>query len=251
MKCKTFGFATAFSFLVFFDLIVCAEELEIAFSYDIPPYVMDNGTKGLEPEIVKEALKYKGHIFTVKQCSYKGLAIAVSQNRFDGAAAVKEIDDGTYYSDNFISFKNYAITKEKAGIILNNISDLKGKNIVTWQNAYRDLGEKFASLFSPNVKASYMEKYHETPVQKEQVRLFWTLEGEVIIIDKSIFIWFTKQLSKTGLVTDKPVYHALFPDKTEFRVNFKSKKIRDDFNEGLKYIRQKGIYQKIFDNHLN
>jgi len=232
------------------DFYVCAEELEIGFSYDIPPFVMNNGTDGLELEILREALKYRGHSFSVQQYSYKELEVAVARLGLDAAAGVRETDDGTYYSDNFVAFENYAITKKGSGIVLASVEDLRGKNIVTWQNAHRDLGRDFAAMFSPDVKAPYMETYHELPVQKDQVSLFWRKDGTVLIIDKSIFIWFSKQLSRQMDVTDKVVYHKIFPIPTVFQVNFKSRKIRDDFNEGLKHIRRRGIYEQIFENYL-
>jgi len=232
------------------DSLATAKELEIAFSYDIPPFVMNNGTEGLEVDIVRKALSYQGHDFCVQQCSYQQLAIAVAQLGLDAAAAVRKTDDGTYYSHNFIAFKNAAITKKSAGIVLNRISDLKGKDIITWQNAHRDLGEEFAALFSPDINAPYMTKYRELPVQKDQVRRFWEGDKEVLIIDKSIFIWFTKQLSQQIQISDQPVYHEIFPIPTQFQVNFKSRKIRDHFNEGLKHIRKTGVYEQIFDKYL-
>ena len=47
-----------------------AKELIIGFSYDIPPYIADNATSGLEIDIVRDALKYKGHTFKPQQFSY-------------------------------------------------------------------------------------------------------------------------------------------------------------------------------------
>jgi len=94
----------------------------------------------------------------------------------------------------------------------------------------------------------YIKKYVEIPDQAKQVEMFWNNEAEVIVIDESIMIWFTKNLpNKTGPV-EELAYYNIFGDKTEFRVSFKDQKIRDDFNEGLKYIREKGIYQQIFGN---
>jgi polar amino acid transport system substrate-binding protein len=223
-----------------------SKALVIGFSYNIPPFVMDNGTKGLEIDIVKEAFKHKGHTFKVVQLSYKRLQIAVLKMGLDGAAAVRKTDDKTFYSDNFIAFRNFAITKKKAGLIINKISDLKDKNIYAWQNAYKDLGEEFKTLFSPQVTALYRKKYKEVPVQMNQVKAFWQGRGDrVIVIDEAIFKWFTKQLSTEIDTRDELVYHKIFQSDTKFQVNFKEVKIRDDFNEGLKYIKEKGIYQKI------
>lgn len=229
---------------------VHAKELVIAFSDDIPPFVTDKGKAGLEIEIVREALKYKGHSFTTIQCSYKRLEIAVANMGTDAAAGVRQTDDRTYYSDYFIGFKNFAITKRKSGIALNSVSDLKGKHIIAWQNAYKDLGPEFESLFSPTVKESYINKYSEIWIQEKQVEMFWLGRADVIIIDESIFKWFTKKLSENINTSEEIVYHNIFPEKTEFQVNFRDEKTRDDFNEGLRYIREKGIYQGIFDNYL-
>lgn len=227
-----------------------SKEIIVAFTDDIPPFIMEKASEGLEVDIIREALKYKGHTFRVMQCSYKRLEVAVASMGIDAAASVMEMDDGTYYSDNFIAFENYAITQKQSGTTLSSISDLKGKTIFTWQNAHRDLGPEFAALFSPEVKEPYIKNYHEIGLQKGQVQMFWRDPSSVIIIDKSIFIWFTKQFRPDALKSDEIVYNEIFPIPTEFRVNFKSKEMRDDFNEGLKYIRENGIYQGIFDKYL-
>jgi len=232
----------------FHSTLAFSKELVIAFSYDIPPFVIDKGTKGMEIDIVKEALKHKGHTFKIIQCSYKRLQIAVLKMGMDGAAGVRKMEDGTFYSNNFIVFKNFAITKKKAGVTINKISDLKDKNIYAWQNAYKDLGEDFKALFSPDVTAPYRKKYKEIPDQRNQVKSFWNGRGDrVIIIDEAIFKWFTKQLSTEIDTREELVFHKIFQSNTKFQVNFKELKFRDDFNEGLKYIQEKGIYQTILN----
>jgi hypothetical protein len=46
------------------------------------------------------------------------------------------------------------------------------------------------------------------------------------------------------------VRHAIFAGDTEFRISFKNKAIRDDFNRGLRQIRKQGLYQKIYVTYL-
>ncbi len=254
---ENFIFKTSLRYVTLFLLIsvfatpvCCSREIIVAFTDDIPPFVMNNASEGLEVDILREALKYKDHTFRVMQCSYKRLAVAVAEMGIDAAAAVRTTDDGTYYSDSFIAFENYAITKKQSGITLQSIGDLKGHTIFTWQNAYRDLGPEFEALFSPSVKEPHIRKYHEIGIQKGQVQMFWRDPESVIIIDKSIFIWFTKQFQPDALAGDQIVYNEIFPIPTQFQVNFKSKAMRDDFNQGLKYIRDSGIYQGVFDTYL-
>ena len=228
-----------------------AKQITVAFTDDIPPFIMEKATQGLEVDIIQAALKHKGHaIKTTLQCPYKRLENIVARKGADAAASVRQRDDGTFYSDNFIAFENYAITQKKSHITLGSITDLKGKTIFTWQNAHRDLGPVFASLFSPAVTAPYIRRYHEIGVQEGQVRMFWRDSSSVIIIDKSIFIWFTKKYAPQAIADDQIVYHEIFPIPTEFQVNFESKAIRDDFNEGLQFIRKNGVYQAIFDKYL-
>ncbi|MEZ6072554.1 MAG: transporter substrate-binding domain-containing protein [Pirellulales bacterium] len=227
-----------------------AEELEIAFTLDTPPFVMDDATRGIEIDIVRAALEPRGYTFSVRQMPYGELPTAVTKHGLDAAATVVRADDGTYYSDNYVTFRNAAITKRATGIEINSIADLKGKSILAWQNAYEDLGPEFAALFSPDVKAPYRAKYREIADQREQVAMFWKGEADVIVIDDTIMQWFTNELSDT-LDTSAPLdRHQIFAAKTPFRISFKSEQVRDDFNAGLKQLRESGAYQKIYEKYL-
>ena len=228
----------------------CAAELNIAFSLDTPPYVMDEGKTGIEIDIVRAALAPKGYTFTVRQMPYGELADAVKEEGVDAAATVTEMDNGTFYSDEYITFHNAAITKQSAGLTIDSIEGLKGKTIVAWENAYEDLGPKFAALFSLDVKESYRTKYREIANQRDQVEMFWKGEAAVIVIDVAVMKWFTQELS--GEVDTKAplVYHEIFPADTKFRISFRSERVRDDFNAGLKQLKASGEYEKIYAKYL-
>jgi len=227
-----------------------AEELVIAFSLDTPPYVMDEGKRGIEIDVVRAALDRRGYTFCVRQMPYGELADAVVTKGVDAAATVTKMENGTYYSENYITFHNVAITKKGSGLKINSIVDLKGKTIVAWQNAYEDLGPHFQALFSPDVQAPYREKYKEIADQKQQVAMFWKGEAEVIVIGKSVMQWFTKELAGDVDTSAPLAYHKIFPAKTPFRISFKRKQVRNDFNAGLNEIRKSGVYEKIYDEYL-
>jgi polar amino acid transport system substrate-binding protein len=225
-----------------------AESLVIAFSYDIPPFVMDGGTRGLEIDIVREALGRKGHAFTTVQCSYGRLEKAVLQMRVDAAAGVRERDDGSHYSDFFISFRNYAISRKNSGLTIQRVSDLAGKTVYTWQNAHRDLGAEFASLFSPGTPLPAGTDYLEVPVQEKQVELFWTGRANaVVVIDEAIFKWFTRRMQDRVNTGADLVYHDIFDRTTEFQVGFRDRRLKDEFNQGLREIRESGLYGKLVE----
>lgn len=230
--------------------LLTAKEMVIAFTGDIPPYIQDNAQTGLEVEIVREALAVKGHEFNTVQYPYKVLETAVEKMGVDAAAGVREKEDSTYYSDFFIDFQNAAITKTGKNLTIKRIADLKGKTIVIWQNAWRDLGVEFERFFAPTNKENYMNLYQEIGDQKQQVELFWQNKADVIIIDVTIFRWLTKQVADKYDVSEKLTYHELFSQKTSFQLNFKDEEMRDDFNEGLRTIKENGKYQEIFDKYL-
>ncbi len=250
MMSRIAGCLISISLMTVLAPLARAEELVIAFTLDTPPYVMDHARSGIEIDIVRGALLPQGYTFSVKQMPYGQLPRAVATDGVDAAATVIEADDGTFYSDNYITFHNAAITKRSSGLKLASIADLKGKSIVAWQNAYEDLGPEFAALFAPTVQAAYREKYQEIADQKQQVEMFWQGQAEVIVIDEAVFKWFTKELSGKVDTSAALDYHEIFPPKTKFRISFKSQQVRDAFNAGLRRLRASGEYQKIYEKYL-
>jgi polar amino acid transport system substrate-binding protein len=229
---------------------VQSEELVIAFSLDTPPFVMDKAKSGIEVDIVRDAMKRRGYTFTTRQMPYGRLPGAVTEIGLDAAATVMQSDNGTFYSESYITFHNVAITKRSSGIKIDTIADLKGKSIVAWQNAYEELGPEFEALFSPQVREPYRKKYQEIADQKQQVEIFWQGEAEVIVIDKSVMRWFTNELAGKVNTSQALVNHEIFPAKTQFRISFRDKQVRDDFNAGLNEIRSSGLYHKIYDKYV-
>ncbi len=230
-----------------------SDELSIAFGINRPPFVYqeDNQWKGFEIKLVAEALKFKGHVITnTKHFANKRLGLAVSNMGFDGAAAVQYQDDGTFYLENFISYQNFAISRKMDNLKITSIKDLTQYKPVAWQNAYINLGQEYAKHFGPNVTLDYMKDYIEFVNQDNQNSYFWHGRANVIIIDKTIFLWHRKRLYPKYKTQVEMVYHNLFDKHTHYKANFKSQAIRDDFNLGLKHLRDSGRYQKIIDKYI-
>lgn len=217
--------------------------LTTAISLDIPPYVMETASTGLEVDIMRRALADDALAFT--QMPYAKLQKAVQKGRADISVAVRQSDDaGVFYSDPFITFENVAVSKKSNGLKINSISDLADHQILTWQGADRELGSAFERLFAPD--SPHHASYVEVPNQKDQVHLFWERKGSVAVIDRSIFVYFTKQL---GHSMDDVELHWLFPPVTDFRVAFKDPALRDAFNARLAEICRSGEYAALLDRY--
>jgi polar amino acid transport system substrate-binding protein len=122
-------------------------ELRVGVQPDIPPYIMEKATKGLEVDILRRALADYTLHFT--QLSYKELQTAVREGKADVAANVQPKDNGVFYSRDFLTFANYAISKKADGLKIDRVADLKNHPVLTWQDAYLVLGDEFEGLFSP------------------------------------------------------------------------------------------------------
>lgn len=230
-----------------------ARELSIGFGVDKPPFVFGRDGRGLEIDIMRAALAFKGHTLKVVHVSNRRLQIGIKSMGLDGVATVREANDGTYYSDTFITFENYAITKKESGIEIRNVADLRaeGRSVVAWQNAYRDLGPEFEALFDPaSLAPPSRAMYAELPSQRSQNLMFWMGRADVVIVDKTIFLFYKRELGKELDTSSEPVFHEVFPKRTHFQAAFKERKMRDDFNEGLRYLRSTGAYQLFYDHYL-
>ncbi len=241
-----------FSLFFMFPAKSLANELRVGFGQDKPPFVIGRTKTGLEIDIFREALAYKGHSLEVHHMPNKRLQIALLNNQdIDAVATVRQIPgDGLYYVDEFIYFDNYAISKAEDNLEINEVSDLMGMSVVAWQNAYRDLGPEFERIFRPNPPEEYKNLYTEHASQEGQNLMFWRNRAEVIVIDRTIFGWYRQQLNEVADTTPEVTFHSIFSGKTYFQAAFKDEELARDFEEGLEYLKVTGRYAQLYNEYL-
>ena len=219
-----------------------ADQLSVAFSFAKPPYVFAQkledtfDTRGIELELMTQALAFKGHSFTPVYSTYDRLNGLVEAGKADAAATVRPEVEGLFYSQEFVYFHNFAITRKDAPP-LKTMGDLVGRSVVAWQGATKDLGPAFDAV---DKQAGV---YKEIPDQQRQVKLFLKGRANTIIIDGAIFKYWAKELGENPSEFN---YSPLFGGKTSFVVGFKSEQFRDDFVAGMKKLRDSGEYKKIY-----
>ena len=94
--------------------------------------------------------------------------------------------------------------------------------------------------------------YFEQNNQELQVLGLNKERYEVVLSDRSIYRYFERQLERTTLFHAKPVdMHAFAKvNPQDYRPVFRSVYIRDDFNAGLKHLKESGRFQAIYDSYL-
>jgi len=214
-----------------------------------PPYVIQHqSTKGIEFDLVQRVLGLSNiKIISAKNFSTPQLEKILAQDSsFDFAVTVKKTRDDLYYSDEFITFNNVAISRKNSGFDLNNVADLAGKSIVAFEGAHQYLGEEYAALYNDGL---FGENYQELNLQALQVERFITGKADVAILDENIFRFLARQYGYSN-VDSFNINSTIFPDNS-VRVSFKNNNLRDLFDRNLRVIRQSGEYQKIIDDYVN
>ncbi len=236
--------------LLFFSFpgLAWPEEIAIAISTHKPPYVFGEEKRGLEIDIIREALAYKGHQLRVENFSRQALRTAVQLDRVDGGAPLLPVNDQLFYSAPFITYKNRVITKTNDHIVIDSLAALKNHHVVAWQNAHQMLGDDFYDFYNKNLQGS--TDYLEYDDQFTQNKMFWSGRANVILIDERIFSWYRTALAKQFDTHQSVTYQNILPHSTSYHVAFKQARIRDDFNDGLKQLKLSKRYQMLYDQYI-
>ena len=232
-----------------FSAVSHSQELIVGFGKNKAPFVIEESGQGLEIDIFREALAYKGHTLSVVHVDNKGLLNLLSSGRVDAVATARDSQNHYCAIDKFIEFENVAISFKDANLKLKTADDLKPYIIVAWENAYQDLGPEFHELFKPNANNDLPKGYFEHRNQEAQNTMFWAGRVDVIVVDTTIFAWHRKQLS-SQLPIDRPVvYHRIFGEKTYFPALFKDEKLCDDFSAGLANLKAEKRYRQLYQKY--
>jgi polar amino acid transport system substrate-binding protein len=223
-------------------LSVHTAEIDMAVGRSLPPYVIVEEWRGLEYDIVKEALALEGHTLKPRFMALARVYKELNSGLADAAMTMRPDTGATnlHFSDSHVTYRNYAISLAKRDLKIASIEDLAGKSIVAFQNANLYLGPAYKVAIENN------PRYREEAKQAVQPTLLFLERIDVVVADHNIFGWFAGDPEvKAKVDTKQPVrFHAIFPP-TDYHVAFRRRDLRDDFNRGLKKLRDGGGYDRI------
>jgi polar amino acid transport system substrate-binding protein len=234
---------TAFA-LLFTLLAACAaptghDVLTVAVTPDIPPFIMNGARRGIEIDLVQ--LSLPTHRLRFVQLPYEELQSAVGKGDADVVVGVQQFGEHeAYYSRDMIQFNNVAVVKRSAGVDLESLADLAGHTVLTWQDAWKELGPEFEAMYAPD--GPQRAHYVEVADQSEQLRMFWAADADILIIDRTIFDWMSLEQNQSLTAADK---FAIFPPSTGFRAAFRDAALRDAFDQGLTALCESGGYMSV------
>lgn len=201
---------------------------------------------GIEADVVTEALRRAGRRVVFLETPNVRLLPFREGDGVDLAVSVRGSDGrGVYFSDEFVTFHNVAISRRDRHVVLKSIADLDRYTFAIWQNGWRDLGPAFEARYRPSDDGRFPPNYFQPTNQQAQNKMFWYGRVDVIVVDKQVFEWYRKQFStefNTQVALD---YHAIFDATTGFKVGFRNRDLRDAFNRALIEMRKDQTYSRI------
>lgn len=218
---------------------VRADNVVVAISQSKPPYVIEEGEMGMEVDIVREALAFKGHRMIPRFMPQRRILHEYQYGLVDGIYSVRPFDGlKGFVTDPTIVYRNFAVSLAKNGLEISSFDDLEGKNVVAFQNAKHFLGEGFGKAVEK------MANYTEVGDQFSEMRMLFSERVQVAVGDKAILQYFARRVAPYHRDGKTLVFHAIFPPRP-YHSAFLSERIRDDFNEGLRHLRTTGRYEDI------
>lgn len=227
---------------------VVAETITIGFGQDKPPFVSKDCKDGIEVLLARELFSRAGFETSESCMTNKRLIHSYSNGAIDAGVTVPRDVDGMYYTEAFSGFENFAISRTSDGLTIDSVADLSDKSAIAWNNAAQVLGKEFDDVTSKN------PGYEEANSQILQVKKFLAGRVQVIIIDKNIFRWLTKQIVENGEVKDVDTdftYHPIFPGTLDYYIGFTDQEKALKADEALQSMRDDGTYQEIVDKYLS
>ena len=216
------------------------EQIQVAFADQLEPYVFKDGNRGLEIEIVSAAFASRGITVIAQHFPQIRQRHALEIPDIDAVTTVQQGTVGNYsYSDPYITYHNVAVSLQSRHLDLKTIEDLRNYTVTAFPLAHKYLGQSFYKMAQAN------QRYTEPADQFNLNRLLYRGASDVVISDQRIFMWITKAHMPPNEAVYPVTVHPLFP-KTHFRLACRQARICQEFNLGLKTIRNNGTYQKIW-----
>lgn len=244
--------------LVFLTSLAQAKDVDVVFSGYKSPYVILNNDaaiftgdkKGMEVDIVSEALKIAGFSLRERQLEPSKLKKELRDNkRIEAASGVNRVRDKFYYSQVVNRLEIVAITKSKNNIDIETVSDIAPYTIGARQGLYSALGKEFRKRHHPR-RGALKERYFEYVDYSYQVSDFFNDEVEVLLIDIDAFNYHQEMQRRDG-VDDEVDIHRVFPTEIWQYVAFKNKKLRNKFDKALDMLKYEGTYKNSIEFYKN
>lgn len=224
-----------------------ALEVTMAFGEKIPPFCFPQTDSGIEVEVIGAALAQMGHRLRPRYFPFARVPLAFKDGTVDATMTDLGQDleaAGGHYGDPAVLYDNVLITLSSRRLSVRKPADLKGLSVIAFPGAAKRYPEWLDAVRQAGA-------YVEINDQVVQVKTLMLGRYDVVLSDRSIFKYFSLQLKREGFAVQPVQLHAFTSvNPKDYRPVFRSRQVRDDFNAGLRQIKDSGQYQAVYDKYL-
>lgn len=225
--------------------IAKAESINLIASLSIAPFVIEEGSKGMQLDIIRSALSLHNIEVNFIHVPLSRNVISFKSLNSDGVITLPT--DYSYpnmvMSSPYITYQNVAISLTERNLDITKVSDLSDKSVVAFQNAKKFMEDGYSKAIN------YSLDYKEVAKQELQIKMLFMGRTEVIVLDHDIFKHFINTSTDPIFGKNFTVHYIFNP--RDYAIGFRDEAIRDKFNLGLKIIKDQGEYQNIVEKYLN
>ncbi|WP_286232979.1 substrate-binding periplasmic protein [Thalassotalea sediminis] len=237
-------------FVVFCSLFqakcVFAQNVTVVAGLVKPPFIIEENGAGLQLDLMRKGLNKQGLGVNFYHAP-NGRNITSYQRLNADIILTVESDyqhPSLYLSKPYVSYQNVVISLAENDFVIESENDLTNKVVVAFQNAKKYLGKDYRKAID------YVIDYREIPEQSKQVEMLFLRRTELIVIDINIFKYIVKHAENKVLFSKPYKVHKIF-EPQHFPAAFKSKKMRDQFDQAISEMRENGEYQQIINHYIN
>lgn len=185
------------------------QTLNVGFVVDMVPFVIKRN-EGIFPDLMREALRRLGYQLKVydfpsRQFDFDPLNEFPGLDLFVGTPQRHRAD---YHYAKIYEFSNVAVSLAESRLKIDKVDDLRGKDMVAFNNASDHLKEPFHTLWERELKHS--RRYHEVENQRAQFEMLVTRRTQVILLDRTMVRYYAAQFGFRNMLG--LVLHEIFPE---------------------------------------
>ncbi|MFC3050924.1 substrate-binding periplasmic protein [Kordiimonas pumila] len=215
------------------------EPLRLATRIDLPPYVMNTATNGIEVDIIKEIFREFDQDIIFIQMPRIRMIQMFDDSKIDGILTQNSQASNVGCVTNWYLFhQNFAFSLAENNFLIDNLSDLQNYSIVSFDGAKKYLGSDFTNAVKEN------PRYLESSDQSVHIELLYKKRFDVVVGDEWVFWYIQKKYQeKSGVFKQLNAHHILPPSL--YSARFQDPAICSFFDQALAMMRKSGRYDEI------
>jgi polar amino acid transport system substrate-binding protein len=234
----------AIAWVVLCGAPVQAETVRIA-AGGTPPYLINEGPRGIVIDLLREAFALKGYTTEVTLVPVRRAAHELEIGSVDGVTSINgtDLDPSKYFvADPIFDFEDYIFTLKDRGIKVSAPEDLDALSVATFPTAavvYPDWLKKVADE----------GRQIEVSDQVLQVQMLYANRVDAVLADARIMAYMVAKVAKDTGEPPRDLARSQLIGSVGAAPAFRTAAQRDALNAGIAELRASGRYDEIVDSY--